>query len=101
MHHRGLHGNALKHQATAHTHLWQELYYKLPPSAAVPMRMERAKAKSDGQVIRSLNRDSEALIEAKHFRLFLLYLFKCLYFKTEPIQKQTVRTVLQMLGRRI
>lgn len=39
----------------ARTHLWRELDYKLPPSAAVPMKTEKAKAKSDGQVIWSLN----------------------------------------------
>lgn len=34
----------------ARTHLWQEVYYKFPPSAAVPMNEKRggAKAKSDG-----------------------------------------------------
>lgn len=53
-----LNGNAAQHQhrgTLTHslTHLWRELYYKLPPSAAVPMRTEKAKAKSDGQVIES------------------------------------------------
>lgn len=33
------------------THLWPQLYYKLPASAAVPIRMEEAQAKSEGQVI--------------------------------------------------
>ena len=40
MHHHG----ATQNRSTR-THLWQEVYYKLPPSAAVPMRI---KAKRDG-----------------------------------------------------
>lgn len=47
MHHHGLKGIATPNHGTR-THLWLEVYYKLPPSAAVPMRTEkRAKAKSE------------------------------------------------------
>lgn len=47
MHRHGLNGNASQHQTMAHsrTHLWRELYYKLPPSAAVPMRMGKGQGK--------------------------------------------------------
>lgn len=62
MHHHGLNGNATPNHGTR-THLWQEVYYKFPPSAAVPMRMERAKAKGDGTGHSELepSSDSEAL----------------------------------------
>ncbi len=90
----------------ARTHLWRELDYKLPPSAAVPMRMERAKAKSDAQVIRNFepSSDSEAF-RGKPDHCFTSQLLNpfvsCFYFcivKTQTDRQFDTRFLRTVLG---
>lgn len=63
MHHHGLNGNATPSHGT-HTHLWRELYYKLPPSAAVPR--QRVMNRS----FRQPSSDSEAITDGLSDRWF-------------------------------